>query len=230
MDSKAILSQFEGERRHFISAILSCAMKSRVWFTIDLDETARFTHCNRQRVVRALDYLGEHNMLEVQSSSVRLRYSRTDKVAQAAAIATQLHKRMLEREQFELQRLHEMLAFTAANTCLADNLSRHFGESLAKPCGHCRYCMGQNSHCLPEHATVSTPNIVFPADVTSLLDEHPNLFMDARTLTRFLCGLTSPQLGRAKLNKHPLFGHFAEQSFAQVLEIAAQKIQSIPVG
>ena len=43
---------------------------------------------------------------------------------------------------------------------------------------------------------------------------------DPRSFTRFLCGIRSPALSRAKLVKHDLFGSQAEVPFAKVLERA----------
>jgi ATP-dependent DNA helicase RecQ len=226
MDSKTILSYFEGERCSFISAILSRAQKARLWFTIDLEDTAQFTHSHRQRVVKALDYLGEQKMLEVQSSGMRLRYSHTVKTVIVDTLASQLHQRMLDREQFELARLQEMLAFSQASHCLANTLSGHFGESHLKPCGQCSHCLEPHHDHVVNRPIRSRTNIELPAEISELLKQHPDLLTEPRILTRFLCGISSPQLGRAKLAKHSLFGYCAKQPFTEVLDSASKMIQA----
>ena len=40
---------------------------------------------------------------------------------------------------------------------------------------------------------------------------------DPRSAARFLCGLTSPRLSKAKLGGHPLFGRLADAPFPKVL-------------
>jgi hypothetical protein len=50
----------------------------------------------------------------------------------------------------------------------------------------------------------------------SLRREIPDLAAP-RALARFLTGLPSPRLTRAKLKSHPLFGAFAHVPFAEVL-------------
>ena len=52
--------------------------------------------------------------------------------------------------------------------------------------------------------------------VRELRREHPELFTDTRALARFLCGLTSPRLTRARLSSHPLFGKLDRVPFPQV--------------
>ena len=44
----------------------------------------------------------------------------------------------------------------------------------------------------------------------------------ARSFARFLCGITSPQLSRAKLSSKELFGVFAEVPFGEVLARAEE--------
>ena len=45
-----------------------------------------------------------------------------------------------------------------------------------------------------------------------------------RSVARFLCGLSSPQLGRARLGKEPLFGALAETPFSTVLTWTEQHL------
>jgi ATP-dependent DNA helicase RecQ len=46
---------------------------------------------------------------------------------------------------------------------------------------------------------------------------YPTELGPARPAARFLCGLSSPALTRAKLTRHPLFGALAERRFPDVL-------------
>ncbi|MFC1751509.1 RecQ family ATP-dependent DNA helicase, partial [Pseudomonadota bacterium] len=50
----------------------------------------------------------------------------------------------------------------------------------------------------------------------ALKADYP-ILNDVHTLTRFLCGVTSPQLSRAKLSKHPLCGALGHVPFQQLL-------------
>ncbi|MCI5143621.1 MAG: ATP-dependent DNA helicase RecQ, partial [Candidatus Electrothrix sp. ATG1] len=55
--SAEILPRFDAERQEFLRRLLSCAVKQKIWFTIDLDEAAQRTGSPRKRVIAALDYL-----------------------------------------------------------------------------------------------------------------------------------------------------------------------------
>ena len=49
------------------------------------------------------------------------------------------------------------------------------------------------------------------------MPSHPAALGEARPAARFLCGLGSPALMRAKLTKHPLFGKLETVRFGDVL-------------
>ena len=50
----------------------------------------------------------------------------------------------------------------------------------------------------------------------------PDVLSTPRALARFLCGLSSPRLGRARLGKNPLFGVLEAAPFLDVLAWATQ--------
>jgi ATP-dependent DNA helicase RecQ len=52
--------------------------------------------------------------------------------------------------------------------------------------------------------------------------QHAEELQDPRAFARFLCGVSSPWLLRAKLQNDPLFGVLADVPFALVMERAKQ--------
>ncbi|HSO39413.1 MAG TPA: RecQ family ATP-dependent DNA helicase, partial [Labilithrix sp.] len=48
--------------------------------------------------------------------------------------------------------------------------------------------------------------------------DHPGALGEPRQLARWLSGLPSPALSRAKLTRHPLSGELARRPFREVLE------------
>lgn len=141
MDSKHILARFEGERRHFLANIFRQAQKVKTWFQIDLDQTARTLGTARQRVVRALDYLGKQGMLELQTSRVRLRYRRLKPMVNLQQLASSLHQRMRKRQAADLARLRQVLSLADHRHCQTAALVKHFGDTLERNCGHCSHCL-----------------------------------------------------------------------------------------
>jgi ATP-dependent DNA helicase RecQ len=222
--SKEILQQFEGERRRFLGELFRQVKKGRSWYSLDLDEAASALDSPRTRIVRALDWLSEQGMLELQASGVRHRYRRLCKPKNLDHLTASMHQRMIKREASELGRLQQVQELAIMEGCRHVKLASHFGERLESPCGRC-------SGCRDEHLPLPSPsNVPIPSGLadtlTTLLQERGALFDSPRTLSRFLCGISSPKLSRAKLGGHRLFGSLAKVPFAQVMSWAESRLDS----
>jgi ATP-dependent DNA helicase RecQ len=218
--SERILGRFSGERRELLGKVFRQARKAKTWFHIDLDETARALGEPRDRLVRALDYLGEQKLLEVRSAGLRHTYRWLRRPQDPGALARDLHRRTLDRERREIARLDQVLELAALDGCQTGFLSAHFGEPLAAPCGHCSWCL--NGHA-PMKVLPPTPaGIPEPVwkQAVDFRQKEEAVLGDPRAFTRFLTGLTSPRLTRRKLSGHPLFGALADVPFAEVLRKA----------
>ncbi len=215
--SSQILSHFDNERRQFLERLFRHAKKGKSWLQVDVDRAAEALKAPRERVVRALDYLGERGWLELQAAGTRNRYQRLTIPEDPIALAKQLHARALEREQQEIARLGQVLQFAQQSGCQANALCRHFGETRGESCEHCSRCLDPNP---PEEP----PRRDWPPIDSSVIEralalriEHPEL-SDPVVLARLLCGITSPALSRAKLTSHPQFGACEHQCFAELRE------------
>ncbi len=224
LSSKQILEQFEGDRQTFLANLFRQARKARTWLHIDVDQAALALGTTRDRVVRALDYLGERQMLEVKAQGVRNRYRRLKTPGDLAALAESLHQRMIDREAGEIARLHEVVSLAGNDGCQVSTLSAHFDRALDAPCGHCSWC--QNGHTpvlLPPRATPVMDEAIWPQLVALAQDRADvKILSEPYAQARFLCGVTSPGLTRAKLSSHPLFGALAHVPFQEVLSRADQ--------
>ncbi|MDZ7615469.1 MAG: ATP-dependent DNA helicase RecQ [Patescibacteria group bacterium] len=221
VSSREILSHFEGERRTFLEDVLRHAVKAKTWFSLDADRASRAIGCPRDRIVRALDYLAEQQWLELKAEGVRQRYRRLRLPEDMQALAAKLHGRTLQREKSEIARLHQVLDLVRHDGCQVAALGTHFAEKRDQPCGHCSWCLGGRKPVLvPQRVEPPiTPDLWRRA--TAIRKEHPNVFRDARMLARFLCGVSSPALVRAKLTHHDLFGALADVPFATIHQRAA---------
>ncbi len=224
LSSAEILARFEGERREFLAALFRQAQKGRTWLSLDADAAATKLNTRRERIVSALDWLAEQGMLEVQAAGVRLRYRRLKQPHDPNALADDLHQRMAQREAGELQRLQQVCELAAANGCITAQLASHFGETLDSNCGHCSGCL-EPAQPLPTRAQATIP-AGLDGPIATLLAEQSGILDSPRTLTRFLCGVGSPQLSKAKLSGHPLFGRLESLPFAKVLERAQGWVSS----
>lgn len=213
--SAQILARFEGERRCFLERLFRQAKKERTWFGLEPAAAARALGCDRERVVRALDWLGEQGMLEVKVAGVRHRYRRLRAPADSDTLAAELHRRMLQREAAELARLQQVLDFAALASCHSAALAAHFGEVLPQPCGQCSGCLGAPAS-VPGRAAPAIPETL-ATELAALRATTGRALASRRALARFLCGLPSPLLTRARLATHPLFGSLEQVPFERVM-------------
>jgi ATP-dependent DNA helicase RecQ len=218
MSSHDILHQFQGQRRQFLNDLFRLASKARSWFHIDPSAAANALSTNREHVIRALDWLGDQQMLEVKVAGVRHRYTRLKMPENATQLADDLYQRMMQRERAEISRLQQILEFVEKDSCQTTMLAAHFDEVLAQDCGHCSFCINGKTE-LPDRIDHSIPeNLKHKIMQLISEEETAQILQNPHVLARFLCGVTSPQLSKAKLTKHPLFSILENVPFKQIEE------------
>jgi ATP-dependent DNA helicase RecQ len=218
--SAEILQQFEGDRRDFLARLFKQARKAKTWFDLDLEQTAIVLKTDRSRIVRALDYLEDVQLLEVKAAGVRLTFKRTKTPDDISELANQLHQRMQKREQAEIKRLNQVLDLVALNACQTAFLSTYFGEALDENCGHCSWCLKGEKIQLQRNLIEIPENI--KQQIPALREEAGEALRFARDLSCFLCGVTTPKLSKARLGKHALFGCLEQVMFKDVLQYIEQ--------
>ena len=218
-----IVERVQGERRQFLGALFDHAKEGRVWFQLDPAEAATHLRESRGRIIRALDWLAEQELIEVQASGVRNRYRRLRAPDDPQALARSLHEYNLQRERADIDRLQQVVALFGLDGCRPAALARHFGEELKVPCGQCSGCTG-DADVVPPRAEQTIPVDLWSGLQPVVAAAGPVL-STPRSLTRFLCGLTSPRIGRARLGKEALFGTLAETPFSTVLAWVEEQLK-----
>jgi ATP-dependent DNA helicase RecQ len=219
--SDEILSRFNGERRAFLAGIFQRSRKARTWFDIDVDRVGDQLGSDRRRVIAALDYLGEQQLLEVRAAGVRNRYRIVKPPADIDALIEKLSQRTQRRETDEIARLRQVTELVEHDGCQVASLAAYLGEEI-DPCGHCSWCLSDGQ---PARMPASNGGEVDQTAVAHAWDarrEHPEALSGPRALARLLCGVKSPALTRAKLTRHDLFGRLAHASFDDVLTAVRQ--------
>jgi ATP-dependent DNA helicase RecQ len=213
-----LAARFQGERIRFVKDLFAHAKKGRTWYTFDPEAVAKALGQPRDRVVKALDYFQEQGYAEVQVAEPRQRYTRLREREDAKALAALLQERFQKREAQEVSRVREVLRLVTHDGCQTNALVAHFGETRDAPCGHCTHCRTGEARVLPPvHPRPDPREQLDVSTFRALAAKHQDALGHPRQAARFLCGLGSPALSKAKLPGHKLFGALTEWPFAQVL-------------
>jgi len=215
-----VVASVKGEPGRFLESLFSerIAKKGRIWWAFEPVEAAAALGEPRERVVRALEYLEQKGLAEIRPSDLRHRFVRVETADATPRLVAELARRFSVREKAEMARVQQVLDLVTANECQSSVLALHFGEQLAKPCGHCTFCRDGRAQVLP--AARVEPPLPVGLDTkafATLRASHQRALGQARQSARFLCGLTSPATTQAKLSRNALFGSLATRRFADVL-------------
>lgn len=217
MPSAQMLAQFTGERQQFLKRLLARSVGKKVWFYIDVDEAAIALNQPRERIVVALDYLSEKEMLELKVTGVRNRFRCLKRPSSIDELVGQLHAQVVQREERELARLNQMMELIERDGCQVAELCRYFGQQLETNCGHCSWCEGQSATVLNQRHG-SSLNEVERSLIARTVAELQTRFPDPNLITRILCGLSSPAINQAKLQRDPGFGKLEDIPYQVVKE------------
>lgn len=89
-DKAAILSMFSEERARFLDAVFTHSNMKKVWGVVDFDSIYQHYGAERSRVVAALEYLHEHNDIELASRLITDVYRVNDELLQDGNLSNQL--------------------------------------------------------------------------------------------------------------------------------------------
>jgi ATP-dependent DNA helicase RecQ len=225
--TEEILARFDAERRSFLERLFGLAKVGRTWNSVVLADAVTALGGERERVVKALNYLEEKGDVELQVAGVRQGFRVVRAPGDLSTIGRELQRRFAAREQSDIARVSSVADLLGAKGCLVRRLLRYFGEELGRDCGHCGACKGDPPVTLERKASaVAVPENT----VIALAAEHPRALSGARPIARFLCGISSPALTAAKLTRHPLFGSAAEMPFTRVMErLNNVRLKNVPV-
>ena len=215
---EAMYSPFNEKAATFLKKLFATAKKGRVWLKIDSEEAIETLGCRRENIVRGMELLEEHNVAQVRAADLRQRFHLVQADADVETLVQSLYGRFARRETSELSRIQDVLKLVEINSCQTNALVGYFGEVRQEPCGHCSFCLSGRAATLPpapplvpieEHVEVEA--------LRSLRESQPEALATPRQVARFLCGLSSPALGKARLSRHALFARLEAYRFGEVL-------------
>lgn len=214
-----ILAGRSAAERKFLKQILEAGEMKRWWLYFYPDRLAESLGCRREKIVAALNELHAAGDIILSVWGVRHGYKIKRDPGEIRELTASLVEKFQSREQADLARLSQVLDLSAYRGCLTAYLTKHFGEKLAEPCGHCDRCRGVPAKTIkrPKIRRVTNDEI---ESVRSLVEEKHAALNTPRQLARFLCGMASPAATRARLTRKAAFGLLADLPFAEVLVIA----------
>jgi ATP-dependent DNA helicase RecQ len=215
---KILAGRLAAERK-LIGAILDSGEMKRWWLYIYPTPLAEKLGVPREKIVNAINGLQSAGDIALEVSGVRQGYRMKKDPSDLRTLTERYVETFQKRERADLDRLRQVLGISSHRGCLTGYLTRHFGEVLPEPCGHCDRCRG-----LPA-ATIKRPRPRKTGDsewavVKELAGQKHAALGSPRQLARFLCGMTSPASTRARLTRHDSFGLLADLPFTEVLAIA----------
>jgi ATP-dependent DNA helicase RecQ len=114
-------------------------------------------------------------------------------------------------------RLAKVVKLIGLGSCQTNALTGYFGERRTQPCGHCSFCLiGQAQH-LPEPSQRGQIPPTLASEAQALRHAYPEALGEDRQLARFLCGISSPAVSKARIGRHKCFGVLEDHPFGSVL-------------
>ncbi|MGA0845842.1 MAG: RecQ family ATP-dependent DNA helicase [Luteolibacter sp.] len=209
--------------RRTLENILHQAKGYRGSLTVDVVAAAATLGISRVKIAAILNNLAFSGDASVTPSGVRREYRLKKDVGSITDLQQQMVAAFERRQESDLKRLQQVLSLSSEPHCLTKALTRHFGEELTTPCGHCDRCRGLPSMEIrrenPRHP--SQDDLI---SIQELIAEKHAALGTPRQLARFLCGMTSPASTRARLTRHDHFGLLSDLPFTDVLTTAEAMI------
>lgn len=212
-----ITEAFPSEPGKLIADLFRIAKKGKLWYSLNPDDSAAQLNQERRRITRALEVMEERGMIELRVADSRLRYFRLRETEDADSLAAELAHRFTAREDAEMARLQRVLDLITLDSCQVNALTGYFGEKRSEPCGHCGFCLTGRQAKLPSPAPLPPLSTSLENEMRVLRADHPDALHQPRQMARFLCGLSSPALTKAKLPRNERFASLEDRPFAEVL-------------
>ncbi len=143
---------FDPGRADFLRRLVASGKTGRSWTSLDPDDAATVLGEERGRIVAALDYLEQRQLIELRAADVRQRYTLLARPGSSEELLDRLVERFDRRERAEVDRIGRVVSLVTHDGCQVNELIGYFGEVRHEPCGHCSFCLTGAARQLPEAA------------------------------------------------------------------------------
>ena len=200
---ESILAEFEGDRRNFLQTVFEHTEFKKVWGSLNFETLLQSHSYDRSRVVSALDYLHEKNLIELETKRLTEVFKVNQKNLQEADLIDSLHNYFLAKEDSEIKRIAMLLRFFELDKCLSNRLSAYFDDhETPESCGHCSVCRGLVAKLEYSEIPPMPDESRLTEALTQLKDhlsEKSSVPLSIDTYSRFLAGISVPLFSRNKV-------------------------------
>jgi len=222
-----VLAYFTGERQQFLSIIFECTQFKKVWGSLDFDAVYQRYASERSRVVGALEYLQQQQMIELETKRITEVFGVNNNALIDPGLAQSLYDYFADKEQKEIKRIAALVRFFQLDHCLSYNLSRYFDdEQSPEACGHCSVCRGQVAK-LEYSQEPQWPEdhqlLAWLSALIKHLSSKTDQPLSIETCCRFLAGISVPLFSRYKVRQLAGFGSCESCRYDEI----RQRVQSL---
>jgi ATP-dependent DNA helicase RecQ len=221
-NKEQVVAGFNPERQAFLKVIFSHIQFKKIWGDLNFDTLLAQPNIDRNRVVAALDYLHEKQLIVLETKQMTEVFNINMDKLSALGLAENLHHYFVEKEQKEINRISALVAFFEQTNCLTYTLSQYFDDQQAPTnCGHCSVCRGEVAklNYSTEPQWPSDEEII--AVVKGFMNHMSVKVSQPITLDtccRFLAGISVPIFTRNKVKQLPGFGLCQQLRYAEIKE------------
>jgi ATP-dependent DNA helicase RecQ len=192
----------------------------KVWGVVNFEAIFQQYAAPRHRVVSALEYLAEKQLIQLESRLITDVYQVKSSALLTNELVAQLSHYFSDNEQKEIKRIAAMIRFFELDSCLSYNLARYFDDHKAPvQCGLCSVCLGSRAKLsrskippMPEPLTIAEAM----SGLSQYLSGKTEIELSASMYCRFLTAMSMPVFARLRVAKLPDFGLCTQQPYAHV--------------
>ena len=210
VDKSVLLSRFNASRADFLQHIFDHTQFKKIWGQLDFDGLHQATQTPRAKVVAALEYLAEQDLIILETKKMTQVFHVNMKDLMQHSIATQMQQYFKDKETKEIKRIAQLVRFFELTSCLSNNLANYFDDKQAPiHCHHCSVCDGRPAQ-LP---VTQISQVIDDTQLSQYIDElkqhvaSKNIILSHTTIIKFLAGMSVPIFARLKVKN--LAGHGA---------------------
>ena len=215
-----ILAGFNEQRQNFLNAIFKATVFKKIWGSLNFDTLLQDKSIERNRVIAALEYLQEQQMIVLETSRMTEVFKINNDELNDPSLAKNLHDYFVDKEKKEIKRIAALVRFFQLDTCLSYNLGRYFDDmQVPQSCGHCSVCHGKIAKLEYSQQTQWPTDETLAKHAQGLkrhLAEKISTPLTLESYCRFFAGMTVPLFGRNKVRQLAGFASCEQQRYQDI--------------